>query len=845
MHYSPCAAFSAAAEIQPIGMREAVGTSGYSYGCGWAVAGAEIVGNPRRIGLLRISFPTFQIFAPCSVFSGQQSTKMSDAHPNRNSLAVTGASNILKRKVRKGTQSCWECKRRKIRCTFAAPRDSICDGCRSRRTRCISQEFHEEAPLASRKADRLSRVEALVEQLVERNSADLPNRSRRDGQHQDEEPQSVRISRRNQYDNSLELPTSIVTHNFDLEGQIGGDLDRISHKLLAVWPGQHDLDLILSIPIGSSVLLHGLVCQPYSELVSGQVTSPRLLLQPPSRESHPVFIARKLLLLSSLLQGIPPCSVGELAGLSSDCNVMMSRVFNVVTRLVTSHDELINSIEGIECVMIESMYLNKAGNLRRAWLVNRKAMAMAQMLGLHTGTSSSSMFLEKETQDRIDPHYMWFRLVVSDRYLSLMLGLPQGSLETVFPNLKVLASCAATERMERMEVSAAGLILQRNATERTDLAATYKVDRILQEAAALMPPQWWLMPSNLAGIDGNDDKAFEESIRLTNQFAHHHLLLQLHLPYMMLPSSIESNYDYSKMTAASASRTIVGQFVAFRTSISSIAYCRGIDFIAFIASTTLCIAHIEARRQHEADARKSASTMQSLQHQRLSDRGLLERALEVMETMAQSNHDIVTQKISSILRPLLDIESNSSKGGCYHIYASSGAGERDSQSLGDTSEEFHELRIQIPYFGTVHIEHRPPLSNIAGPTEMLSEELSWNQSISQMADNAALALREPISPFDQDGEGGNSIATCQAAYEISTAQSANTDWQAVPSCLDMEGSFEQSGSADSMLDASKEQETYLLVPGLTADVDDWALQGVDMALFRNFTRSSGDSTDTR
>lgn len=71
-----------------------------------------------------------------------------------------------KRKIRKGTLSCWECKRRKIRCTFAASTEPICDGCRSRQTNCISQEFPDEG--ANRKVDRLGRVESLVEQLVKR-----------------------------------------------------------------------------------------------------------------------------------------------------------------------------------------------------------------------------------------------------------------------------------------------------------------------------------------------------------------------------------------------------------------------------------------------------------------------------------------------------------------------------------------------------------------------------------------------------------------------------------------------------------------------------------------------------
>jgi hypothetical protein len=84
-----------------------------------------------------------------------------------------------KRKVRKGTQSCWECKRRKIRCTFAAPIDAICDGCKRRGTTCVSQEFPDEPAAAGSNrpvGDRLGRMEALVEQLVKKASIDtVPN----------------------------------------------------------------------------------------------------------------------------------------------------------------------------------------------------------------------------------------------------------------------------------------------------------------------------------------------------------------------------------------------------------------------------------------------------------------------------------------------------------------------------------------------------------------------------------------------------------------------------------------------------------------------------------------------
>src|ERR1700742_4566356 len=48
-----------------------------------------------------------------------------------------------RRKVRKGTFSCWECKRRKMRCILDPP-NTVCNSCRRRASKCISQEFPED-----------------------------------------------------------------------------------------------------------------------------------------------------------------------------------------------------------------------------------------------------------------------------------------------------------------------------------------------------------------------------------------------------------------------------------------------------------------------------------------------------------------------------------------------------------------------------------------------------------------------------------------------------------------------------------------------------------------------------
>lgn len=79
-----------------------------------------------------------------------------------------------RRKVRKGTQSCWECKRRKVRCIFLANSDTICQNCRRRGTACNSQEYPDVPVPASGSNQiqaRLGRIEELIEQLGNRAAA--------------------------------------------------------------------------------------------------------------------------------------------------------------------------------------------------------------------------------------------------------------------------------------------------------------------------------------------------------------------------------------------------------------------------------------------------------------------------------------------------------------------------------------------------------------------------------------------------------------------------------------------------------------------------------------------------
>ncbi|KAI0144741.1 hypothetical protein BJ166DRAFT_77211 [Pestalotiopsis sp. NC0098] len=733
-----------------------------------------------------------------------------------------------RRKIRRGTISCWECKRRKIRCAFASPVDTICTGCQRRGTKCISQDLpdHPEPPHSEslrEMGSRMSRMEALIERLtaglngeprtsgVSENALGASNemeidiqaasRSWPTAQHVNttapvqvlEQPEP-----RNDTTDKTELSTicrgSLQSTTFvavRAETQRQDHVEkysRISDALREAWPSDHDLQLIVNIPHGASGLLHAIVDKPFSYFSTQTPPSPREILQLPSSTSHPIVLAHKLLTLASFLQCIPS-SLQGLSGLSTSPVDIMTRAVDAAVKLVVSDDDLVDSVEGIECIMIYSLYENNKGNLRRAWVILRRAMTLAQVMGLHQGAHAP---LPKtacvETRHRINPEHMWRRLNQSDQYLSLVLGLPPACTQSgELSDPATLERCTAAERMERLDAVASGHILRRNSTDLGNFNATQEVDEILQRASECMPPQWWLMP-DLAFSSGDGMQVFRDTVRITTQFTHYTLLLHLHLPYVLC-SSDDQRYEQSKINAATASREILVRYLAIRDSDPTSFYCRGIEFIAFIACTVLSLAHIQAHcrpsvsGEHNFHQIRGAS-FAYLKHQRLSDRGIMERVLESMDRMVESSDDRIASKIAGIIRPLLAIEAKAAHGSHYETRSCLGMKEEDLECNGSLCEDDSLLHIYIPNTGTVDIEHCGRFRSTNHPPATMLRSTSPDVFRADLGS----ACHWPSAGEQVNGDLAMHSRTCTEPSSV---------------------------------------------VGVASLADDWALQGVDVALFDN------------
>ena len=556
--------------------------------------------------------------------------------------------------------------------------------------------------------------------------------------------------------------------------------------------------------------------------------SPREMLQLPPPGSHPVLIARKLLMLGTFLQGVLPSSIQDLADLGASYRDIMSHVVDTAIRLVTTNEDLISSVEGIECIMIEAMYQNYAGNLHRAWMAVRRATTIAEMMALHRGLKSPSLkILEPGTRAAFNPDQICFRLFEMDRYLSLMLGLPRTSLEARFATPTALEGCQPIDRMQRIHCTMADRILQRN---ENNFSETHDIDMLLQEAAAEMPPQWWLIP-NLSASNSGGTEVLHETIRLMDQFTHYHLLIRLHLPYM-LRSSPDRRCDHSKITAVNVSRETLARFVAFRTSNPAHFYCRGTDFLAFIATTVLCLAHIDScgRCQGPAQNSNPGTVFNFLAHSRPSDRGMMERTLDIIESMARTGTDAIASKIACILRPLLAIEANAASGTDYSTNSSKGD-EEELECHGKSTNGGKGLYVHIPYFGTINFERRVISKSV------LTAPTAPEQGLPTTLVADTLLPAQLGEHNQQPPSGPDRPPACQIGSQLDYHNEQTMQFQfgqlASPQQPPSPGNGVSSFSSGNI------QESQLPVSvGFTGAEDDWDLQGVDVALFDSLFRGT-------
>jgi len=449
-----------------------------------------------------------------------------------------------RRKVRKGTRSCWECRRRKAKCTFAVPHDAICITCRRRGSKCVSQDVIEEdegspggsatsldqrstvldselhtalrdftSPYTFSGASVSAQSPTIIPGEASRNQDLLQSQSAMSRPHTGANVHFAQIRALADFRTvAMNSDRSSAIHHIrpnlvsrSVHSTESKTYEGIRQALLGALPSSADTTILLEKvdrAFMASFQANYKSCgSPQKQSLDSLLSSTNLL----NPDNHPVLLARQMLMLAASLQHFPPHET--IHGLTEPRQVIMERLAESAIRLVTTNDSLLGTLEGVQDIVLEGIYHVDAGNIRRAWITMRRAVVAAQLLGLHR--PDHRRFKVISNQHELDPKAMWNCIINMERAISLLLGLPTsiGSASVPFKadsttseaDLTTLVSDATARILERNEIQDAQQALE----------ITRDIDRRLIQTTKQLPSTFWQPPA-FAGFDVDSDAGFLE-----------------------------------------------------------------------------------------------------------------------------------------------------------------------------------------------------------------------------------------------------------------------------------------------------------------------------------------------
>ncbi|KAM0476095.1 hypothetical protein ACHAPX_006512 [Trichoderma viride] len=673
-------------------------------------------------------------------------------------------SKLERRKLRRGTTSCWECKRRKTKCHFEQGTLAACESCQRRGCKCVLQDVDDKTLTGQRARNRslgaqVDHLETVVEQLVH-----LPVRSSTQGANSEarleettatpEKENNTAIAPRRQDTGRQPLQSSNSRRRLlpkldkaTKERTPANDNNTINQPLQPLASQQHSRQLrpllLPPSPTSGSPRRNSLILLLQSILPAANVTSRimqqnKLLMMSMHvfrglstdllrlsyqrqvayfssltlSDAQPIDLARSLFQLAICLQQSDRFPETSKLWLNHSNRDVADQYFEAATRYVTSQDSIVASYEGIETLMLEGLYHVSCGRLQLAWVVFRRALGIAHLVGLHipqrrrqgkqqTSTSPSSMCLAT----------LWFRLVFMDRYLSLVLDLPMSVLDDSF--MDDIVTQAPFEKLERAQAKLTSRIIFRNQQLRLGQRGgdpvydhykeTKDIDYLLTQATRALPLEWWIFPptQDARSIDELRDMI----AKIVHQLHHYNFVLLLHIPYI-LPgpegrfNNSTQDYSNSKIAAMAAARELLSRSIVpvgpNRVSFST----RGIVLKVLLSALTLLVVHLDGHRLGRENP---------LGHQRPGDLAIAERAIQSLETMGQKFDDKLCNSAARALKRVRALEETAADGVSYTTWSEPGDMVCTECVV---QEEANEVQMTFPHVGIIHILRREPQDNM-------------------------------------------------------------------------------------------------------------------------------------
>lgn len=420
----------------------------------------------------------------------------------------------------------------------------------------------------------------------------------------------------------------------------------LTKALTALLPGPQDLDVILSVCGDWWTIWRRM----FPEITDRRCVTIKKAVHQSLASENPAEVAKMILCIAISIDQLPGDWDFSQLHLQESPQELMERYIATVDQLITSDDEIAGTADGVECMSLQSKYYMNLGRPRKSWLVCRRAIAFAQLLGFHR----RAMMVRKASNP--DPDHMrqvvlWSHLIQADRYLAMTLGLPLNIqsqyCDPCIPAIGHNLPWASDGDAFLLRLSAVvAKIADRNQSPSLDFSLALRLDQDLEELAQSAPQEWWGKSDRLAS---SPEENFE---RLLSQFFFHLVRQHLHLPFM-LKSSTDRRYQYSYTAALDASRDVIRFYDALRGDNAVGPYiCKLIDFQAFNAATLILLnlygysSHSQKNaEQEQSDSALVDTTIEILRKASNEAGGIVAvQSLKALEKIAEARHCICDEK---------------------------------------------------------------------------------------------------------------------------------------------------------------------------------------------------------
>jgi hypothetical protein len=256
--------------------------------------------------------------------------------------------------------------------------------------------------------------------------------------------------------------------------------------------------------------------------------------------------------------------------------------------LLATDEGLAGTLDGLECMLLLAEFYINLANFRKVWLIVRRAVNLAQMLGLHQLLDDGNPQPLQRRQN------LWTKLWQMDRGFSMILGLPCVTLDTQYPKI----SPEMHEERFLCELGVAmGRITARNQSRtQTAYSATLEIDEALEECKELMTPTWW---DTRPRISVSPDMLFLEYSKKMRFYITRKLV---HLPFM-LKAHTDHRYEGSRIATLKASKAVIEIFRILRDEkLVAPKMCDMADFEAFSAAMTIVVDLVGQDRRDDEES---------------------------------------------------------------------------------------------------------------------------------------------------------------------------------------------------------------------------------------------------